>query len=131
MNKTELIDEISGRTQLEKTKVAKTVNTFLDVVTEALAKHETVTLIGFGSLKVRRRKARKGVNPQTRKEMTIPATDVPVCSFGESLKLAVAKKKKVKSFVTTPKKKVVAKKKVAAAPAKKAPAKKTTAKKKK
>ena len=100
MNKTELIDKIAQQTQLEKTKVSRAVNSFLDVVSESLASHEAVTLIGFGTFKVRRRKARKGVNPQTRKEMTIPATDVPVVSFGESLKEAVAKKKKVKTFMT-------------------------------
>ncbi|MDJ0624806.1 MAG: HU family DNA-binding protein [Candidatus Caenarcaniphilales bacterium] len=125
MNKTELIDKIAEQTQLEKTKVARTINTFLDVVTDALSSHETVTLIGFGTFKVRRRKARKGVNPQTRKEMTIPATDVPVISFGESLKQSVAKKKKVKTFVTSPKAKKPAKK---AAPKKSS---KKTAKKKK
>jgi DNA-binding protein HU-beta len=129
MNKTELIDKIAGHTKLEKTKVSKTVNTLLDVVTEALAGHQPVTLIGFGTFKVRRRKARKGVNPQTRKEMTIPATDVPVVSFGESLKESVAKKKKVKTFLSTAttKKKVAVKR---AAP-KKAAAKKPAAKKKK
>lgn len=100
MNKTELIDKIAQQTQLEKTKVSRAINSFLDVVSESLASHESVTLIGFGTFKVRRRKARKGVNPQTRKEMTIPATDVPVVSFGESLKEAVAKKKKVKTFMT-------------------------------
>lgn len=100
MNKTELIDKIAQNTGLEKTKVARAINTFLDVVTESLTNHEPVTLIGFGTFKVRRRQARKGVNPQTRKEMTIPATDVPVISFGESLKQSVAKKKKLKTFAT-------------------------------
>jgi len=120
MNKTELIDKIAKQAQLEKTKVAIALNGFLDVVTEALSKHEPVTLIGFGTFKVRRRKARKGVNPQTRKIMTIPATDVPVVSFGESLKEAVAKKKKVKTFLSA-----------AAKPAEKVAVKKAVAKKKK
>ncbi len=131
MNKTELINKIADQTKLEKTKVARVVNSFLDVVTEALAKHEAVTLIGFGTFKVRRRQSRKGVNPQTRKEMTIPAVDVPVISFGDSLKQSVAKKKKVKTFATNistkgSAKKPVAggKKAVAAAPA---PAKKAAA----
>ncbi|MDX1919982.1 MAG: HU family DNA-binding protein [Candidatus Caenarcaniphilales bacterium] len=131
MNKTELIDKIAQQTQLEKTKVARTINTFLDVVTDALSSHEPVTLIGFGTFKVRRRQARKGVNPQTRKEMTIPATDVPVISFGDSLKQSVAKKKKVKSFATAvkPAKKAASGSSGKKAPAKK-PAKKAAAKKK-
>jgi len=123
MNKTELIDKIAQQTQLEKTKVSLTINSLLDVVSEALASHQTVTLIGFGTFKVRRRKARKGVNPQTRKSITIPAADVPVVSFGESLKQSVAKKKKLKTFATAaakPAKKVAVKK---AAPKKAAPKK--------
>ncbi len=132
MNKTELIDKIASQTGLEKTKVARTINTFLDVVTDALSSHEPVTLIGFGTFKVRRRQARKGVNPQTRKEMTIPATDVPVISFGESLKQSVAKKRKLKTFASAsaskPANKKVAVKK--AAP-KKAAAKPVAKKKKK
>jgi len=129
MNKTELIDKIAEQTQLEKNKIALVINSFLDTVTESLSKHESVTLIGFGTFKVRRRQARKGVNPQTRKEMTIPATDVPVISFGESLKESVAKKKKLKAFITSAvskgKKAAPAAKKAAAPAAKKAaPAKK-------
>ncbi len=134
MNKTELIDKIAEQTQLEKNKIALVINSFLDTVTESLSSHEPVTLIGFGTFKVRRRQARKGVNPQTRKEMTIPATDVPVISFGESLKESVAKKKKLKAFITSavskgkkaaPVKKAAPAKKAASAPAKKAaPAKK-------
>lgn len=127
MNKTELIDKIAQKTKLEKTKVALVVNGLLDVVTETLAKREVLTLIGFGTFKVKHRKARKGVNPQTRKSMTIPAAYVPAISFGDALKEAVKKKKPQKSFLPKPKK-APAKK---AAPAKKkaAPAKKKAKKK--
>ena len=134
MNKTELIDSIAAKTELEKTKVALVVNGFLDTVTEALADHDSVTLIGFGTFKVKHRKAREGVNPQTGKKMKIKAADVPAISFGDSLKKSVAKKKKQKSFLAKPKKKAAAKKTTAKkAVAKKKPVakKKTTAKKKK
>lgn len=133
MNKTELIDKIANKAQLEKTKVATIINSFLDVTSEALAKHDSVTLIGFGTLKVRKRKAKKGVNPQTGKTMTIPAKVVPAISFGEGLKKSVSKKKKLVKFATaTPAKKKAAaakpKAKKKAAP-KKAAAKKTVVKK--
>jgi DNA-binding protein HU-beta len=100
MNKTELIDKIAKQAKLEKTKVALVVNSFLDVATDALSKHESITLIGFGTFKVRSRKARKGVNPQTGKKMVIPAAVVPAISFGDSLKKSVSKKKKIKTFAT-------------------------------
>ena len=130
MNKTELVDKIASLTELEKVKVSKVVNAFLEVVTDSLSKHQTVTLIGFGTFKVRRRKSRKGVNPQTRQPMTIPAADIPVVSFGGNLKKSVSKKKIQKSFITA------TSKKVKVAPAKKAvskkakPAKKTAKKRK-
>jgi DNA-binding protein HU-beta len=130
MNKTELVNEIAKKTELEKTKISLILNSFLDTVTESLAKHENVSLIGFGSFQVRHRKSRKGVNPQTRKIMTIPATDVPVISFSDNLKQAVAQKKKIKSFgkkaVTAGAKKKVADK----AKISKTSAKATVAKKK-
>ncbi len=130
MNKTELVNEIAKKTELEKTKISLILNSFLDTVTESLAKHENVSLIGFGSFQVRHRKSRKGVNPQTRKIMTIPATDVPVISFSDNLKQAVAQKKKIKSFgkkavTATAKKKVADKAKTS-----KTSAKATVAKKK-
>ena len=130
MNKTELVNEIAKKTELEKTKISLILNSFLDTVTESLAKHENVSLIGFGSFQVRHRKSRKGVNPQTRKIMTIPATDVPVISFSDNLKQAVAQKKKIKSFgkkaVTAGAKKKVADKSKNSKPSAKA----TVAKKK-
>lgn len=125
MNKTELIDKVAEDTGLEKSKVALAVNGVLDAITGALAAHEVVTLIGFGTFKVKYRKARKGVNPRTHKEMTIPAAYVPAISFGESLKESVSKKKKLKSFLPSNKDSKDKK------GSKKSPAKKTATKKKK
>ncbi|MDX1920313.1 MAG: HU family DNA-binding protein [Candidatus Caenarcaniphilales bacterium] len=113
MNKTELIDKIAKQAKLEKTKVSAIVNSFLDVASEALSKHESITLIGFGTFKVRSRKARRGVNPQTGKKMIIPAAVVPAISFGDSLKKSVAKKKKLKTFATAVKESKPAAKKAA------------------
>lgn len=131
MNKTELIDKIAKQAKLEKTKVSAIVNSFLDVASEALSKHESITLIGFGTFKVRNRKARRGVNPQTGKKMIIPAAVVPAISFGDSLKKSVSKKKKLKTFATAVKESKPAAKKAApkktvvkkAAPKKAAPKK--------
>lgn len=92
MNKTELIDKIASKTGLEKTKVSDVINAFLDIVIGALASGDSVALIGFLTIKPRKRPARSGVNPQTRETMTIPEKWVPVATFGEVFKKAVEKK---------------------------------------
>lgn len=89
MNKTELIDKIAEKTGLEKTKISSVINAFLDTIVEALVSGDAVALIGFATFKSRKREARSGVNPQTRKPMTIPAKMVPIVTFGEVLKKAV------------------------------------------
>ncbi len=52
-------------------------------------KGEKVQLVGFGSFEVRERAERKGRNPQTREEIIIPASKVPVFKVGKALKDAV------------------------------------------
>ena len=52
----------------------------------SLAKGEKVQLIGFGNFEVRERAARKGRNPQTGKEIDIPASKVPAFKAGKSIK---------------------------------------------
>ncbi len=62
-------------------------------VEEALAKKDKVQVIGFGTFEVKARGARKGRNPQTGKEITIPASKTPVFKAGKGLKDSVNKKK--------------------------------------
>jgi len=89
MNKTELVDKIAEKTGLEKTKISSVVNALLDTIIETLISGDSVALIGFANFKSRKREARSGVNPQTRKAMTIPAKIVPLVTFGEVIKKAV------------------------------------------
>ncbi|MGI6042592.1 MAG: HU family DNA-binding protein, partial [Candidatus Alectryocaccobium sp.] len=49
-------------------------------------------LVGFGTFEVRERAARKGRNPQTKKEIMIPASKAPAFKAGKGLKDAVNKK---------------------------------------
>ena len=56
---------------------------------EALASGESVTFTGFGSFKVVERAARKGRNPRTGKEITIPASKVAKFTPGKGLKDAI------------------------------------------
>lgn len=86
MNKKELVDKVSKKAGLKKKDVKKVVDTMLESITEALAKGEKVQLVGFGSFEVRKAAQRKGVNPQTKKPITIPARKVPKFRPGKVLK---------------------------------------------
>ena len=65
MNKTELIESIATKTEMTKTDVDKVVTALVDVVTEALANGDKVSLKGFGNFEVRTRSGRMGRNPKT------------------------------------------------------------------
>lgn len=86
MNKTELIAAMAEQTQLSKKDAEAALKAFIDVVSEELKKGEKVQLVGFGTFEVSERAARTGRNPQTGKEMTIPASKAPKFKAGKALK---------------------------------------------
>lgn len=89
MTKAELIDKISSGAGLTKTDAGKALDATLDAIKGALKKGQKVTLVGFGTFSVSKRKARKGRNPRTGEELKIPATKVPKFTAGKTLKEAV------------------------------------------
>ncbi len=89
MTKTELVDKMAKEAKVTKAAAAKALDSFVDGVKKALKKGEKVTLIGFGTFSVTQRKARKGRNPQTGKEIKIAARKAPKFSAGKALKTAV------------------------------------------
>jgi len=91
MNKTDLINSIASKSALNKKNSEAALNAFIASVEESLKKGEKVVLVGFGSFEVRKRAARKGRNPQTKKEITIPASNAPVFKAGKGLKDKVNK----------------------------------------
>lgn len=88
MNKGDLVNEVAKVVSTKKEAVAA-VDTFLGAITQVLKKKGAVTLVGFGTFKVDKRKARKGRNPQTGEEIKIKAKNVPKFIAGKSLKDAV------------------------------------------
>ena len=89
MTKAELIEKIAKDVKLSKAAADKAINSFVDGVKKALKKGDRVALIGFGTFAISQRKARKGRNPQTGKEIKIAARKVPVFKAGAALKKAV------------------------------------------
>ena len=92
MNKSDLVAAIAAKTGATKKDAEATLNAFVNVVSETLAKGDKVQLVGFGSFEVRKRAARKGRNPQTKEEIKIPASKAPVFKAGKALKDLVNKK---------------------------------------
>ncbi|WP_287152566.1 HU family DNA-binding protein [Candidatus Solincola tengchongensis] len=93
MNKAELIDAVAKSTKMSKKDAAAAVDSTIDIVTGALKKGEKVTLVGFGTWEVKKRAARKGVNPRTGEPIKIKATKVVSFKPGAALKKAVSGKK--------------------------------------
>ncbi len=89
MNRQELILKIADDAGITKKAANIALNSFVDGVTTTLAGGDKVSLVGFGTFKVVNRKARTGVNPQTKAKIQIAARTVPVFKAGKKLKDAV------------------------------------------
>jgi DNA-binding protein HU-beta len=86
MNKAELVARVAKDTGLTKADSLRALDAVLDNVARTLKKGEKVTLVGFGTFAVGRRRARTGRNPQTGAPIKIAARRVPRFSAGKDLK---------------------------------------------
>ena len=89
MNKSELIDAIAEAAEMTKADAGRALDAVVSVVTKALKKGDSVTLVGFGTFEVRKRGARTGRNPRTGEEIKIKAANNPAFKAGKALKDAV------------------------------------------
>lgn len=87
MNKAELVTAMAEKSGLTKAAAEKALNSFMEAVSTSMKKGERVGLVGFGSFSVAERSARTGRNPQTGKEITIPAKKVVKFKPGADLAL--------------------------------------------
>jgi nucleoid DNA-binding protein len=88
MNKGDLVGEVAKAISSKK-QAQEAVDCIFSTITQTLKKKGVVTLVGFGTFKVNKRKARKGRNPQTGDEIKIKAKNVPKFLAGKALKDAV------------------------------------------
>ncbi len=89
MNKADVVAALADQAGLSKSDAARALDSFIDIVTAALKKGETVSLVGFGSFDARERAARTGRNPRTGETIEIPASRNPAFKAGKALKDAV------------------------------------------
>ena len=92
MKKIELVREIARQTNITQTQATQALEVTLDVIKNTLRRKEEIRLVGFGSFKVTTRKARTGINPQTKNTIRIPATNVAKFVPGKDLKEMINKK---------------------------------------
>ncbi|MGA2109320.1 MAG: HU family DNA-binding protein [Syntrophorhabdales bacterium] len=108
MTKAEIVAKVADEIKVSKTAAAKALAVITGSIAQAIRKGGKVSLVGFGTFSVAERKARKGRNPQTGKEIKIAAKKVPKFSAGTALKAAAAGKAlpaKAKKAAAKPKKK--------------------------
>lgn len=89
MTKTELIERVAKDAGLTKADAGKALNATIDTIKASLKKGQPVVLVGFGSFKISKRKARKGRNPRTGAALKIAACKIPKFSAGKTLKDSV------------------------------------------
>ncbi len=89
MNKSNLVDIVAERAVVSRAVAEGAVNVLLAAIIDGLSRGERVTISGFGTFEVRKRKARVGRVPQTGQPVHIPEHLTAAFIAGESLKRAV------------------------------------------
>lgn len=89
-SKADVVDQVASAVdKLSKTAVAEVIDATLEAIKKLVAADKKVTFVGFGTFERSERKARMGRNPQTGKEIKIPAALVPKFRAGKGFKDAV------------------------------------------
>lgn len=89
MNKGELIKQMADGAGITLKDAESALKAALDGIKKALKGKDKVTLVGFGTFSVSKRKARMGRNPRTGEALKIKARNIPKFSAGRELKDAV------------------------------------------
>ena len=86
MNKSELINAVATKTDLQVKQAEVAVNAVFETITDVMAKKDKLTLVGFGTFGTSDRAARDGINPKTGEKLKIAARTVPTFKAGKALK---------------------------------------------
>jgi len=86
MTKQDLINAAAAKAGITKAAAKIVLDTILDEITGNLKKGNSTTITGFGTFRVSKRAARKGINPRTKEAIKIPAMSIPAFKAGKTLK---------------------------------------------
>jgi nucleoid DNA-binding protein len=101
MTKAELVEEVANQTGVSKNHTALIVDQTLDAICRALSEGQHLEIRGFGTFKVRERRARRARNPRSGTEVMVPAKIVPVFKPSKELKAQVLEAREAPEAVTT------------------------------
>lgn len=89
MTKSEFVEQVASKAQLEKKQAQTAVDAMLEVIEDTLKRGSDVTFSGFGKFSVAQRNARQGVHPRTKEPIQIAASKAPKFTAGAALKKAL------------------------------------------
>ena len=89
MSKQELVELVATKAGLTKADAARALDATLEGIKAGLKKQGKVTLVGFGTFAAKKRAARNGINPLTKKPIKIAAKTVATFKAGSKLKDAL------------------------------------------
>ena len=89
MTKAELIEAIAKDADISKAAAGKAIDSMVSNIIKSVKKGTKVSLVGFGTFGLSKRKARTGRNPRTGQSIKIPAHKAPKFSAGKGFKDAV------------------------------------------
>lgn len=92
MTKADLVEMVASKTGLTRSDVAAVVDEFLESVKKTLENGNNIEIRGFGTFKIKARKARKARNPRTGEEVPVPDRKVPVFKPSNEFKGLIIKK---------------------------------------
>ncbi len=91
MTKADLVEKVAEKTGLTRTDVMVVVENFLEQIKKSLEEGHNIEIRGFGTFKVKARKARKARNPRTGEEVPVPTRKVPVFKPSNEFKATIIK----------------------------------------
>jgi len=91
MTKADLVEKVAEKTGLTRTDVMVVVENFLEQIKKSLEEGHNIEIRGFGTFKVKARKARKARNPRTGEEVPVPTRKVPVFKPSNEFKATIVK----------------------------------------
>ena len=86
MNRNELVDAVSSKTDMRKSEASKAVDAVFDAIADALKGGDEVRLVGFGTFSVAARAASEGRNPRTGEKIKIAASKQAKFKPGKGLR---------------------------------------------
>jgi len=89
MTKADLVEAVATATDLSRRSSEQVVTVFFDSIVESLCRGDKVELRGFGTFRLRHRRARTGRNPKTGESVHVPAKAVPFFKPGKELRRLV------------------------------------------